>query len=282
MSEKVRGMSKEDVKKRRKKRIEQLLRQPRNQTQQPPIPRTASSQHRRSDDPEYVWKNQPPPWSDEFTASSHWEHHSHGGKRRRRLNAIICLLLFFGIFLLFQIEEPWADQGKKWIEDMLTRQGNFEKIAEWYEHKFHGSPAFIPAFHNFWKQDAAKADSKSKRTYHVPLPGRIVVPFEVNREGIHILPDRNEPVKSIDEGRVIFSGYNDRIGNMVIVQHPGGVWSIYGQLQDAKVKLNDWVEGGSVIGTAAVDDQGAPKPYYFAVRIDGTIMDPSEVIVFNE
>lgn len=290
-------MSKNSIQKRRKQKIRQLMHQEQPVVKQPYTykendnkanpPRLSSK--RLLEDPEYVWKHQPPPWAAEERYSALDSdvdvvgvQRSSRGRNKGLIKLLIGAALFISTFVLFQLDEPWAHQGQQWVQKTLTEHGDFQDVAKWYEETFAGSPVFIPVFQGLRNQEnVEKADIVAKRTYYTPLAGQVVVPFEVNQEGVQVLPDEHDSIKSIDEGRVMFSGRNDRIGLAVIIQHPGQVWSIYGQLKETKLRQNDWVEGGEEIGTVNEID-GQLKPYYFALRVDGEIKNPVDVIKFNE
>lgn len=280
-------MSKANIQKRRRQRIQQLMKQSHKKAKREhssvfdPSDLHEAKQRYRSDDPEYVWKHQPPPWAAYERISDENDGSSVQKSKSLVIKFVLSVILLCGGIVLFEIDKPWAYKGQQWVQQTLTKQGNFETIAAWYQHTFDGSPAFIPPLEQLWNQDSKKVVVATRRTYHTPAVGKIIVPFEVNREGVQVLPDHNDFIISIDEGRVVYTGENERNGLTVIIQHPQQVWSIYGQLAETSLQQNDWVEGGDVVGKVK-QQNGELLPFYFAVRVNGTNKNPADVISFHE
>ncbi|KIL36413.1 hypothetical protein SD71_08040 [Cohnella kolymensis] len=68
----------------------------------------------------------------------------------------------------------------------------------------------------------------------------------------------------------------------VLVQHPNQVITVYGNLESASVKLNDWLETGDKLGrlktSAGGDHEGV---LYFTVQQKGKSVDPADVVPFD-
>ena len=71
-----------------------------------------------------------------------------------------------------------------------------------------------------------------------------------------------------------FSGY----GRLVIVEHSGGFFSIYGFLGQVTVKQGDPVEAGHVVGSAGLDPVTGGRATYFELRHNRHALAPSEWI----
>lgn len=57
------------------------------------------------------------------------------------------------------------------------------------------------------------------------------------------------PIPAEIAGEVVYSGFNDELGNTVIVKHPTGGYSLYGHMQDGdRVQVGQPVWQGEVIG----------------------------------
>ena len=96
----------------------------------------------------------------------------------------------------------------------------------------------------------------------------------VKNNGIDIRTFKGTPVHAVAKGRVV---YNDRFlgyGNVVLLDHGKGYYTLYAHLQDVNVHLKDTVEKEQIIGT--VGDTGSlegPK-LHFEVRKNGKPVDP--------
>ncbi len=127
-----------------------------------------------------------------------------------------------------------------------------------------------------------------------PAEGRIVSGFgreEVPelktwlvREGIRIETAKSSPVRCVLGGKVIFSGPFKSYGNVVIIDHKEGFFTVYGLLDAIAVKKGEWIEALSPIGTAGMDTQevSGRKPdrrvqgstLYFEIRTGADAVDP--------
>ena len=57
-------------------------------------------------------------------------------------------------------------------------------------------------------------------------------------------------VKMLESGLIVFIGVKEGYGNAVIVQQSNGIDVIYGNVTTADIKVYDYVEKGTIIGTA--------------------------------
>jgi len=74
-------------------------------------------------------------------------------------------------------------------------------------------------------------------------------------------------------GSVAFAAPFTGFGTLVIVDHGGGAFTLYGHLADAAVAQGGAVERGTVVGHAGRTPAGQPA-LYFELRIDGRPVDP--------
>jgi len=114
-----------------------------------------------------------------------------------------------------------------------------------------------------------KSDAKGGDEFIWPLRGRILSYFNdtrgkhVNR-GIDILATEGEEVKAVRDGRVVMADYLNGYGYTVIIDHHDGFYSVYAQVADLMVKLNDLVNRGSAVGHVA--KIGRASVLHFEVR----------------
>ena len=69
-------------------------------------------------------------------------------------------------------------------------------------------------------------------------------------------------VKMLESGLVVFVGEKDGIRNTIIVQQSNGIDIVYGFINNTDVKVYDYVEKGTIIGTAN-------KELYLAFQKEG-------------
>jgi septal ring factor EnvC (AmiA/AmiB activator) len=115
-----------------------------------------------------------------------------------------------------------------------------------------------------------------------PVDGRVIGRFGQNgargggatvRNGIEIAVPENTPVRAVHGGRVGYAEPFAGFGNLVIVDHGGNNFSLYGYLAVIGVKRDDRVDAGSELGRAGPAPAGPPA-LYFEIRIDGRSVDP--------
>ncbi len=112
-----------------------------------------------------------------------------------------------------------------------------------------------------------------------PVEGQLVVRFgemvdDGSSKGIIIHTEENTPVVSIYTGKILFAGYKLGYGNMVIIDHGLGYYTITAHLDNILVKNGDRVLGGQQIGTTGDMATLFSKGLYFEIRKNSTTLDP--------
>ncbi len=121
-----------------------------------------------------------------------------------------------------------------------------------------------------------------------PVTGKIISKFgkeyrsDLNtwifRDGIKISASAGAPVRTVEEGSVIYAGPFRSYGNVVIVDHGKGFFTIYGFLQQISVAVGDKLPQQGVLGTAGKDTQASSGTgrfaVYFEIRQGATAVDP--------
>ncbi len=118
-----------------------------------------------------------------------------------------------------------------------------------------------------------------------PLHGKVITPYGSapggqKSDGIDIQATTGASVKAADGGTVIYSGSDvAHLGNLLLVQHPGGYITAYGNNEALLVKKGDKVSKGQVIAKAG-DSGGVASPrLHFEVRRGGSkTVDPLSVL----
>ncbi len=96
---------------------------------------------------------------------------------------------------------------------------------------------------------------------------------DVDRRGLNIKGNAKQPIKSIGDGRVVYSGNGlAGYGNLVIVKHSETYLSAYAHCQTRLVAEGDKVRKGQQIATMGVKDNIARL--YFEIRKNGNPVNP--------
>jgi len=120
-----------------------------------------------------------------------------------------------------------------------------------------------------------------------PLEGKVVTRFgrqhdttfdvTIENRGVEIEAPSGASVKSVGQGEVAFAGAVSGFGNVLIVQHGGGLFSVYGRLESFLVKQGEVVNKGTVVGRLPGSPSGK-SVLYLELRAGGTAIDPTSVI----
>ena len=116
-----------------------------------------------------------------------------------------------------------------------------------------------------------------------PAPGRVTARFgrsratqfgtTVMRRGIDLEADAGTPVRAVHPGTVAHAAPFGGFGNLVILDHGGRAFSVYGHLDEVHVTKGTRIEAGTAVGSVGLDTAGRPS-LYFELRVDGDAVDP--------
>ncbi len=92
--------------------------------------------------------------------------------------------------------------------------------------------------------------------------------------GIDIASAAGDAVRPVQPGRVVFSGEQEGYGNTVIVDHGGGLATLYAHNQENLVKEGDQVDSRTVIALVGSTGRATGPHLHFEVRYNGAAVDP--------
>jgi murein DD-endopeptidase MepM/ murein hydrolase activator NlpD len=92
--------------------------------------------------------------------------------------------------------------------------------------------------------------------------------------GVDIPARSGAAVRAVSAGRVVFSGWAGGYGNLVVIDHGGGVRSRYGHLERALVAAGDPVGKGAAIGAVGSTGRATGPHLHYEVRVGGMAVDP--------
>jgi septal ring factor EnvC (AmiA/AmiB activator) len=95
----------------------------------------------------------------------------------------------------------------------------------------------------------------------------------IARNGIEISVAEGQPVRAVHEGTVAFSDQFTGYGNLVIIDHGDGAYSLYGYLSSLEAARGAHVDAQARVGSSGRNPSGNPA-LYFELRIDGKPVDP--------
>jgi murein DD-endopeptidase MepM/ murein hydrolase activator NlpD len=86
------------------------------------------------------------------------------------------------------------------------------------------------------------------------------------------------PVRATAAGRVTVAEYSGGYGNMVEVEHEGGVATRYGHLSSISVVQGQRIEAGQVVGRAGSTGRSTGTHLHYETRIDGEAVNPARFL----
>ena len=96
--------------------------------------------------------------------------------------------------------------------------------------------------------------------------------------GIDIGAKKGAEVKASAGGKVIMAKYYGGYGNCIIVDHGGGMSTLYAHLSAYVAKEGDWVSQGQVIGKVGSTGNSTGPHLHFEVRVNGSTVDPQNYV----
>lgn len=97
--------------------------------------------------------------------------------------------------------------------------------------------------------------------------------------GVDIGASYGSSVVAANPGTVIFSGWNGGYGNCVIIDHGGGITTLYGHNSSLKVSVGQKVSRGQTIALIGSTGWSTGPHCHFEVRINGNHTDPLDYIL---
>jgi murein DD-endopeptidase MepM/ murein hydrolase activator NlpD len=97
--------------------------------------------------------------------------------------------------------------------------------------------------------------------------------------GIDIAAKENTPIIASAGGMVITSGWDETYGNMVVIDHGFGIYTLYGHNSRNLVKVGDRVARGQTIAFVGNSGKSSAPHLHFEVRRHGLPVNPLEYLL---
>lgn len=92
--------------------------------------------------------------------------------------------------------------------------------------------------------------------------------------GMDIAVDYGTPIQAADSGTVVYSGWLGGYGNCVMIDHGGGLVTLYGHNDSLTVGEGQYVDKGTVIAYAGSTGYSTGPHCHFEVRLHGELTEP--------
>lgn len=127
-------------------------------------------------------------------------------------------------------------------------------------------------------QASAPSPSPSPAGLVWPISGPITSPFGMRwgklHPGLDISAGTGTPIQAAASGRVIIAAYSGGYGNLVVIDHGGGLATAYAHQSRIAVGVGDQISRGQVIGYVGSTGFSTGPHLHFEVRVNGSPVDP--------
>ena len=121
-----------------------------------------------------------------------------------------------------------------------------------------------------------------------PVPGMIVSPFGCRsiingmerspHSGVDLKTAEGDPIKAPNKGTVALVAHHFFSGLSIVIDHGGGIQSMYFHLSKDFVKVGQIVEKGTIIGLAGSSGRVTGPHLHFGIRLNNRRIDPIQLI----
>jgi murein DD-endopeptidase MepM/ murein hydrolase activator NlpD len=120
--------------------------------------------------------------------------------------------------------------------------------------------------------------SPSAAGFTWPTSGQITSGFGPRwgrmHQGIDVAAPTGRPITAAKSGKVILAGWSGGYGNLVVIDHGGGLSTAYAHQSRIAVKVGDPVTQGALIGFIGSTGHSTGPHLHFEVRVNGAARDP--------
>ncbi len=87
---------------------------------------------------------------------------------------------------------------------------------------------------------------------------------------------KNTPIPAANDGKIVWAERLGIYGNCIVVDHGYGLQSIYGHLNEIRVKPGDIVKKGQIMGLSGATGLAGGDHLHFSMQVDGVQINPVE------
>ncbi|HRZ22071.1 MAG TPA: M23 family metallopeptidase, partial [Bacteroidales bacterium] len=116
-----------------------------------------------------------------------------------------------------------------------------------------------------------------------PLEGIITSRFnpDIGHFGVDLVSNKNEPIKAVLDGMVVFAGWTLETGHVITIQHQQNILSVYKHNSVLLKKEGNFVKAGDVIAIIGESGELSTGPHlHFELWFNGNPVDPTDYIRF--
>lgn len=142
---------------------------------------------------------------------------------------LVCIVLLLGVLITLKASPSLRENLYKYV---FENHFSFASVNSAYE-KLFGSSLPLTGTDRAATVSSAKIEYDDSKSY---------------KDGVELSVSENYVVPVIKSGIVVFAGEKDGYGNTVVIQQGDGVEVWYGNLNEIKVSMYDYLKAGDILG----------------------------------
>ncbi len=170
------------------------------------------------------------------------------------IRTMMAIILFLSLAILSKSNNTYKDQI---VKNIYERNISFAKIKKLYT-KYLGG--------------IAPLDKMIEKEITVFNEGLTYENDSIYHDGVKLEVENNYLVPILKEGMVIYIGEKENYGNVVIIEGTDGIDIWYGNMEKTTVKLYDYVDEGTYLGTTK------DNTLYLVYQKDGAFLNYKEYL----
>lgn len=185
---------------------------------------------------------------------------------------------------LAALEAQRADQERIYAE-LQQRKAGWEAAQAEFEAEEAAMTSLIQELQaELLARSAPNLSAASRQGFVMPTAGRVgsgygwrvhpIYGYRKMHNGVDIGGPTGQAIVAAKSGRVIFAGVRGGYGNVVLLEHEGGVVTLYAHQSQLLVAEGERVERGEVIGKLGSTGLSTGPHLHFEVRVGGVPQDP--------
>lgn len=163
---------------------------------------------------------------------------------------------------------PFIDQYV--FVNTVVRQQNAQRIREICSHS---------SSEQYWSGRFDRMRRSSRRAGYADYRSYFYNGKKIDEEvhlGIDLASVRQAEVEATNRGKVVFADYLGIYGNMVILDHGLGVFSLYSHLSEINVTVGELLEKSAVLGRTGATGMAGGDHLHYAILVNGVFVNPLE------
>jgi len=174
--------------------------------------------------------------------------------------------------LLAQLNERVRDRSQE-VERLKHDEDRLARLVRELRTALTRAPAPEPP--------VGKASVSKGGRWRLPVQGRLIARFgspkdigDLRWRGIFLAAPEGQEVKAVTRGRVAYADWLRGFGLLVVLDHGGGLMTLYGHNQSLYKGVGDMVEAGEAIAASGNTGGPAQPGLYFEIREHGEPRNP--------